>query len=142
MTERFSIKKPLYHKETADTHFKSFFFFLPCPVSSHHPSLLGYPLCRFPEVSRVRQPAVELRQLLQHVGQLGERRPLPQVVSPAGRKDLLRQEVTLCQHTWRSTEPCSVSLREMINLTSYARSGYLRITRAQLIICATGNEAE
>lgn len=50
----------------------------------------GYLLCRLPEVSGVRQPAVQLGQLLQHVGQLGESRPVPQVVRPAGGEDLLR----------------------------------------------------
>lgn len=50
----------------------------------HVPLPLRYILCRFPEVSRVRKPAVELGQLLQHVGQLRERGPLAQVVSPAG----------------------------------------------------------
>lgn len=48
------------------------------------PVSLRYILCGFPEVSRVREPAVELGQLLQHVGQLRERGPLTQVVSPAG----------------------------------------------------------
>lgn len=50
----------------------------------------GYLLCRLPEVSGVRQPAVQLGQLLQHVGQLGEGRPVPQVVRPAGGENLLR----------------------------------------------------
>lgn len=50
----------------------------------------GYLLCRLPEVSGVRQPAVQLGQLLQHVGQLGEGGPVPQVVGPAGGQDLLK----------------------------------------------------
>lgn len=50
----------------------------------------GYLLCGLPEVSGVRQPAVQLGQLLQHVGQLGEGGPVPQVVGPAGGQDLLK----------------------------------------------------
>ena len=69
--------------------------FFTYPVSSHGPSLSGYLLCRLPEVSGVRQPAVQFGQLLQHVGQLGEGRPLSQVVRPAGREDLLRTHTNL-----------------------------------------------
>lgn len=36
------------------------------------------------------EPAVQLGQLLQHVGQLSEGGPVPQVVRPAGREDFLR----------------------------------------------------
>lgn len=63
----------------------------------------GYLLCRLPEVSGVRQPAVQLGQLLQHVGQLGEGRPVPQVVRPAGGENLLRGQpwVSVPQWDWR-----------------------------------------
>lgn len=63
----------------------------------------GYLLCRLPEVSGVRQPAVQLGQLLQHVGQLGEGRPVPQVVRPAGGENLLRAQpwVRVLQWGWR-----------------------------------------
>lgn len=56
------------------------------------PGRPGYLLCRLPEVARVREPAVQLGQLLQHVGQLSEGGPVPQVVGPAGREDFLRVE--------------------------------------------------
>lgn len=80
------------------------FFVITCPLSSRSLSLLRYLLCRLPEVSRVRQPAVEFGQLLQHICQLGEGRPFPQIVRPAGREDVLRQEVTLDQYTWHSND--------------------------------------
>lgn len=84
------------NQKTHSKNYGSFFFvFFTYPVSSHGPSLSGYLLCRLPEVSGVRQPAVQLGQLLQHVGQLGEGRPLSQVVRPAGREDLLRTQTNL-----------------------------------------------
>lgn len=60
----------------------------------------GYLLCRLPEVSRVGEPAVQLGQLLQHVGQLSEGGPVPQVVRPAGREDFLRAQAAAV------SEPC------------------------------------
>lgn len=65
---------------------------LMCPCVSVLP--LQYILCGFPEVSRVRESAVELGQFLQHVGQLRECGSLAQVVRPAGWQDLLRAWVT------------------------------------------------
>lgn len=40
----------------------------------------------------MREPTVQLGQLLQHVGQLREGGPVPQVVRPAGREDFLRAQ--------------------------------------------------
>lgn len=63
-------------------------------MSSVFPLTWGrYLLCRLPEVSRMRQSAVKLGQLLQHVGQLGERWPVSVVKRPAGREDLLWSEI-------------------------------------------------
>lgn len=60
------------------------------------PPALRYVLCGLPEVSRVRQPAVEFGEFLQHVRELGEGRPAVRVRGPAGREDLLvRQRVNL-----------------------------------------------
>jgi len=66
-------------------------------MSSVFPSSLTveYLLCRLPEVSWVGQSAVEFGQLLQHVSQLGEGGPVSQVIRPAGREDLLEQDI-LC----------------------------------------------
>lgn len=72
----------------------------------------GYLLCRLPEVSGVRQPAVQLGQLLQHVGQLGEGGPVPQVVGPAGGQDLLRGQpgVRLALRLWLLLHGCTNTL--------------------------------
>lgn len=75
-----------------------------CRPSLHRtfsPSRPGYLLCRLPEVSWVGEPAVQLGQLLQHVGQLGEGGPLPQVVGPAGREDFLGAQ----QQQWAEQRP-------------------------------------
>lgn len=98
----------------------------------------GYLLCRLPEVSRVGQPAVEFGQLLQHVGQLGESWPLSQVVSPAGREDLLRWEkhfesVHLAKRWTLHSLDCGLWM--MIDRKSFAPSWYLCITRAWRITC-------
>ena len=53
----------------------------------------GYLLSRLPEVPRVREPPVQLGQLLQHVHQQGEAGPLLQVEGPAGGQDLLQGEM-------------------------------------------------
>ena len=76
----------------------------PCPLPPHRSKMpaascglylgrvrLRYVLSGFPEVSGVGEPPVELGQLLQHVRQLGEGGPLPQVVRPARRQDLLHR---------------------------------------------------
>lgn len=93
----------------------------------------GYLLCRLPEVSRVGQPAVELGQLLQHVGQLGESRPLSQVVSPAGREDLLRRhnhfELIHLAKRW-ALRSLVCGLWMMIDRKSFTTFWYLCITRA------------
>lgn len=51
-----------------------------------------YLLCRLPEMPGVGQPAIEFGQLLQHVSQLSEGGPFPQVVRPAGGQDLLKPQ--------------------------------------------------
>lgn len=48
-----------------------------------------YLLGCLPEVSGVRQPAVELREPLQHGGQQDEGGPVIGFMGPAGRQDLL-----------------------------------------------------
>lgn len=48
-------------------------------------------LCRLPEMSRVRQAAVPLWQLLQHVHKLGEGRSLFLFKGPAEEKNVLKE---------------------------------------------------
>lgn len=56
------------------------------------------------------EPAVELGQLLQHVGQLGEGGSLPQVVGPAGREDFLRAQAAAVSRAATAADPWPPSL--------------------------------
>lgn len=78
----------------------------------------GYLLCRLPEVSRVGEPAVQLGQLLQHVGQLSEGGPVPQVVRPAGREDFLRAQAEAVSETlWPLSPRLCLFISETRQLT-------------------------
>lgn len=55
------------------------------PLDHECTFFLGYILSRLPEVSGMRQPAVQLGKPLQHACQLGERWPVVCLGRPAGR---------------------------------------------------------
>ena len=102
-----SVQTPYHYKTTTITHTHTHTHHHPHPprsgvsLSSSLPSppltlspfpSLGSVLGRLPEVSGVRESAVELGEFLQHLGQLGEGGPLSLVVRPARRQDLLGGE--------------------------------------------------